>query len=241
MNDVLSHVLDAHGGLERWSQIDRLQADVILRGPFWAVRGFSEKPSRERLTVETRREVIRLSPWKRPERDILVRAEDDAVEVRVAADDTVLESRSGIRSTYAGYELNSPWESLQVGYFIGYAMWNYLTTPFLLTYPGVTSREGERCVENGEVWHRLEVHFPRSIATHCARQTFYFGDDGLLRRLDYNVDVNVGVAVAHYVGAYREFDGIKVPTRRRVHRWNPDDSLSEDWSIGIDIESVWTV
>jgi hypothetical protein len=64
-------------------------------------------------------EVIRLSPWKRPEHDILVRAEDDAVEVRVAADDTVLESRSGIRSTYAGYELNSPWESLQVGYFIG--------------------------------------------------------------------------------------------------------------------------
>ncbi|MFJ8722230.1 hypothetical protein [Streptomyces sp. NPDC093269] len=241
MNDLLSHVLDAHGGLDRWSQIDRLRADIVLHGPFWAVRGFSEKPLRERLTLETRRELIRFSPWGDPEHEMLLRAEDDRVELRAVADDTVLKSRSDIRSTYAGYELTSPWESLQVGYFIGYAMWNYLTTPFLFTYPGVTSREGEQWTENGEVWHRLEVNFPPTIATHSAQQTFYFGDDGLLRRLDYNVDVNVGVAVAHYVGAYTEFDGIKVPTRRRVHRRNPDNSASGNWSIGVDIEGLWTV
>ncbi|MFE1855788.1 hypothetical protein [Streptomyces sp. NPDC059489] len=110
-----------------------------------------------------------------------------------------------------------------------------------LHLPGVTSREGEQWTENGEVWHRLEVNFPPTIVTHSAQQTFYFGDDGLLRRLDYNVDVNVGVAVAHYVGAYTEFDGIKVPTRRRVHRRNPDNSASGNWSIGVEIEGVWTV
>jgi hypothetical protein len=240
MNDLLDHVLAAHGGRDRWSQIDRIQADVTLHGPFWAVRGFSEKPFRERLTLDTRRELIRFSPWADPEHDMLLRAEDDRVELRAAADDTVLESRSGIRSTYAGYDLTSPWEPLQVGYFIGYAMWNYLTTPFLFAYPGVASREVEPWTENGEVWRRLHVRFPQSLATHCAEQTFYFGDDGLLRRLDYNVDVNVGVAVAHYVGAYEEFGGIQVPTRRRVHRRNPDNSASENWSIGIDIESVTT-
>ncbi|MGW2933110.1 hypothetical protein ACWDA7_14870 [Streptomyces sp. NPDC001156] len=240
MNDLLDHVLAAHGGRDRWSQIDLIQADVTLHGPFWAVRGFSEKPFRERLTLDSRRELIRFSPWADPEHDVLLRAEDDRVELRAAADDTVLESRSGIRSTYAGYDLTSPWESLQVGYFIGYAMWNYLTTPFLFTYPGVASREVEPWTENGEVWRRLHVRFPQSLATHCAEQTFYFGDDGLLRRLDYNVDVNVGVAVAHYVGAYEEFSGIQVPTRRRVHRRNPDNSASENWSIGIDIESVTT-
>ncbi|MFE7789773.1 hypothetical protein [Streptomyces sp. NPDC057460] len=213
---------------------------MTLHGPFWAVRGFSEKPFRERLTVDTRRELIRFSPWSNPEHDMLLRADDDRVELRAAADDTVLESRSGIRSTYGGYDLTSPWESLQVGYFIGYAMWNYLTTPFLFTYPGVASREVEPWTENGEVWRRLHVVFPRSLATHCAEQTFYFGADGLLRRLDYDVDVNVGVAVAHYVGAYEEFGGIQVPTRRRVHRRNPDNSASENWSIGIDIESLTT-
>jgi hypothetical protein len=78
--------------------------------------------------------LIRFSPWGKPEHDFVLRAEDDVVEVRAAADDTVLETQSGIRSTYKGYDLTSPWSPLQVGYFIGYAMWNYLSTPFLLDY-----------------------------------------------------------------------------------------------------------
>ena len=82
---------------------------------------------------------------------------------------------------------------------------------------------------------------PPSIATHSTEQTFYFGDDGLLRRLDYNVDVNVGVAIAHYVGEYKTFEGIRVPTQRRVHRRNSDNSASENWSIGSDINDVTSV
>lgn len=91
------------------------------------------------------------------------------------------------------------------------------------------------------MWHTLHVEFPSSIATHTAKQTFYFGEDGLLRRLDYNVDVNVGVAVAHYVSGYRTFEGIQIPTRRRVHRRDADNSASENWSIGIDINNVVAV
>ncbi len=52
----------------------------------------------------------------------------------------VIASRSSPRSSYVGYDLYSPWDVLQVGYFLSYAMWNYLTTPFLLTYPGVQTR-----------------------------------------------------------------------------------------------------
>ncbi|MEU1198779.1 hypothetical protein ABZ446_21450 [Streptomyces sp. NPDC005813] len=241
MNDLLEHAISAHGGRERWSQIGGLQVEATLHGSFWAVRGFSDKPFKETVTIGTRRELIRFSPWGKPEYDFMLRAEDDVVELRAAAEDNVLETQSGIRSTYKGYDLTSPWNQLQVGYFIGYAMWNYLTTPFLLDYPGVSSREGEPWSENGEVWRRLNVEFPSSIATHTAEQTFYFGDDGLLRRLDYNVDVNVDVAVAHYVSDYRTFEGIQVPTRRRVHRRNSDNSAGENWSIGIDIENVVAV
>lgn len=241
MNDLLEHVIAAHGGRQRWSQIDGLKVDATLHGPFWAVRGFSEKPFNETVTIDTRRELIRFSPWAHPEHDFVLRAQDDAVELRTTADDKVLETQSGIRSTYTGYDLTSPWTHLQVGYFIGYAMWNYLTTPFLFDHPEVATREGESWPENGEVWHRLHVEFPPSIATHTAKQTFYFGDDGLLRRLDYNVDVNVGVAVAHYVSDYKAFEGIQIPTRRRVHRRIADNSASENWSIGIDINNVVAV
>jgi hypothetical protein len=38
----------------------------------------------------------------------------------------------------------------------------------------------------------LHARFPASIATHGGLQDFYFGDDLLLRRHDYNVDVAGG-------------------------------------------------
>jgi len=238
MNDLLDHVISAHGGREQWSQIEQLHVDLTLHGPFWALRGFSEEPLEEKVTLDTRRELIRFSPWGRPEQDFVLRAQDDSVELRAMADDSVLQAQSGIRSSYEGYDLSSPWTPLQVGYFIGYATWCYLTTPFLLEYPGVASSEGEPWPENGEVWRRLHVQFPPSIATHSAKQTFYFGDDGLLRRLDYNVEVNVGVAITHYVSEYRTFEGIRIPTRRRVHRRNADNTATENWSIGIDIHNA---
>ncbi|MFD8073621.1 hypothetical protein ACFV3E_13325 [Streptomyces sp. NPDC059718] len=237
MNDLVEYVLRAHGGLGRWSEISTLNADVLFGGPFWNVRGFSERPFGAELTVDTRRERIRFSPWANPDRDLTFHADEDSVELRTP-DGKVLERRTGVRSSYAGYDLSSPWEPLQVGYFMGYAMWNYLTTPFLFTRPGVESREVAPWSEGGEVWRRLRVAFPEGIATHCAEQTFYFGDDGMLRRLDYHVDVNVGVSVAHYVSDYKEFGGLVFPTHRRVHRRNPDNSASENWSIEIDVRDI---
>jgi hypothetical protein len=94
-------------------------------------------------------------------------------------------------------------DALQVGYFLSYGMWNYLTTPFLLTYPGVQAREISPWQEDGQTWRRLHVTFPASITTHSAEQVFYFGADGLLRRLDYTTEVNAGDPVAHYTEATR--------------------------------------
>jgi hypothetical protein len=39
------------------------------------------------------------------------------------------------------------------------------------------------------------------------RQTYYFDDAGLLRRLDYAVDILGGGPAVHYPSQYREFDG----------------------------------
>jgi len=48
-------------------------------------------------------------------------------------------------------------------------MWNYLTEPFVFTYPGVETREIEPWREDGETWRRLTVTFPETIANHNAR------------------------------------------------------------------------
>ena len=111
----------------------------------------------------------------------------------------------------------TPWDQLHRLYFTSYAMWNYLTTPFLLTQPGFECREIEPHQENGETWRCLQVNFPPDIPTHNKEQTFFFNDQGLLQRLDY---VAVG-PVSHYCFDHTTFGGLVFPTLRRVVRRTP--------------------
>jgi len=39
MNDLLETVIDAHGGLERWNQLDSVSARLIQGGALWALKG----------------------------------------------------------------------------------------------------------------------------------------------------------------------------------------------------------
>jgi hypothetical protein len=36
---------------------------------------------------------------------------------------------------------NTAWDAAHLGYFLGYARWNYFTTPFVFTYPDVVASE----------------------------------------------------------------------------------------------------
>jgi hypothetical protein len=86
------------------------------------------------------------------------------------------------------------------------------------------------------VRRRLLVTYPDVIVAHT-RQTYYLDDAGLLRRLDYAVDILGGDPAVHYPSQYRELDGIMVPTRRRVYVRNPDGTPVRD-SVSIAIANV---
>jgi hypothetical protein len=96
------------------------------------------------------------------------------------------------RTAYEGHERRTPWNNLQYLYFIGYAFWNYFTTPFLLASGGVICEEVEPWEENHQKWRVLRATFDSSIDTHCAVQKFYFDDRGMLQRHDYFTDVAKG-------------------------------------------------
>jgi hypothetical protein len=86
---------------------------------------------------------------------------------------------------------------MQAAYFTSEALWTYLTTPFLYTYPGFEVVEVEPWHENGEVWRSLQVTFPGHIASHTRTQTSHFGPKGLLRRHTYTVDILGGATGAN--------------------------------------------
>jgi hypothetical protein len=59
--------------------------------------------------------------------------------------------------------------------------------------------------------------FPDGVATHTKEQVSYFGPDGFLRRHQYTVDVLGAARGLNYAYDYRDIDGIKVPTQRRIY------------------------
>lgn len=124
-------------------------------------------------------------------------------------------------------------------YFASYSMWTYLTVPFSLTWAGFQAAEIEPWHEQGETWRRLKVKFPPHIASRSTEQTFYFGNDGLLRRHDYVVEISGHFPAAHYVSDYKGVSGIMVPRKRRVFARQPDNTPALDTVIiSIDLSDI---
>jgi hypothetical protein len=64
----------------------------------------------------------------------------------------IVGDRSDSRSTFRGHPQQTPWDDMQLAYFTSYALWNYLTIPFLYTYPGFVTEELAPWKESGEHW-----------------------------------------------------------------------------------------
>ena len=151
----------------------------------------------------------------------------------------LVDSRDDPRSFFRGQTPDTPWDDMHVAYFGSYALWNYLTIPFLCTYPGFVTEELAPWEENGEQWRPLKVIVPDSIASHSREQVVYFGPDGLLRRHDYTVDVMGGAPGSNYAADYCNVGGIVVPTKRRVYA--PDANkrkIPEPVLVAIDIRDI---
>ncbi|WP_433296348.1 hypothetical protein ACQPZQ_15855 [Pseudonocardia sp. CA-142604] len=235
MTDLLDLVLDAHGGLERWQQLREISAHVRVDGTLWHAKGYGGVLVDEHVTLDPHRQRISYAPFTEPDRRSRFEPERVAVET---LDGRVVAERTAPRAAFAGFQLSTRWDDLHLAYFIGYAMWNYLTAPFLLTWPGVVAEEIEPWEENGESWRRLKVTFPPDIATHNPEQVFYYSADGLLRRHDYVAEVVHGetaTPTAHYTDEHRSFSGMMFPTRRRALRINPDNT-SRHGTPGVSID-----
>jgi hypothetical protein len=177
------------------------------------------------------------APFKLPNQHTSFTPERVAVETTEGA---VVEERTNPRAAFAGHTLQTPWDDLDFIYFASYTMWTYLTVPFSLTWAGFEVAEIEPWQEQDETWRRLSVKFPPHIASHSTEQTFYFGDDGLLRRHDYEVEI-LGNApgAAHYVSEYKDVSGIMLPTKRRVFPRQPDNMPALDTVlISIDLSDI---
>jgi hypothetical protein len=95
-------------------------------------------------------------------------------------------------------------------------MWSYLTSPFSLSVEGTQIWDIEPLERNGELWRGIRAVLPDRFATHSRAQEFYFGDDMLLRRQDYTLDIAGAFNVANYASEFVDVKGLKLPSKRRA-------------------------
>lgn len=238
MTDLLDRVYEAHGGLDRWANADTVSAHFSFTGVFWGGRGWPGVFADVDAVVDTQREHIAMAPGGSSHRYVYDVAPDGAEVLSIfTGDGGVVESRHDPRPGFPSF-VDHTWDEIQVAYFATVASWNYLNEPFLFSRDDIRSVELEPWEENGETWRRLAVRFPSHLPNHNPDQVFYFGDDYLLRRMDYRPEVASGPA-AHYLYEPKEFNGVIAYTHREVYPRTPDGmALKDKGFITLDVDRV---
>src|SRR6185503_11571182 len=219
MKDLLRNVLEAHGGFARWNKFNTVRVQIVAGGSLRPLKGLLQDPERRQMTVALREEYASVTPFGQPNWRTNFLPERLAIET---LDGEVVQERKNPRASFDGHTMSTPWDPLHRAYFNGYAMWTYLTTPFLMALPDFEVREIDPITEGNEVWRGLRARFPNQFASHSKEQDFYFGSDFLLRRHDYHVDIAGSFPAAQYVDQMAESQGLKMPARRRAYVRGPD-------------------
>jgi hypothetical protein len=236
MSDLLELAIAAHGGWERWQQLKTLNAHVAIGGGIWPLKGWPDVFADARVSIDPHRQHIEYSSFVEAGRHSLFETGRTAV---VTDGGELIEQREAPRAAFEGHSVSTPWDAHHLIYFAGYAMWSYLTTPFLFKLPGFQAEEVEPWSEDGETWRRLKVTFPTEIESHSTAQTFYFNADGILQRHDYSVEVMGGTASANYATDPKKFGGFIFPTKRRIYSIGPDNKpVRERVSVAIDFHTI---
>jgi hypothetical protein len=236
MSDLLELAVKSHGGAERWARYSRFRATASITGAVWAMKGKAGLLDNVVLDGEIKDQRLTIAPYPRLGEYTTWEPTRQTIET---SDGIVLDERLDPAASFVGQVRQTPWDDFNAAYFAGEANWNYFVAPFIFMRSDFHTEEIEAWHEDGQEWRRLLVTYPDAIVAHCRQQTYYFDDAGLLRRLDYSVDIMGGGPAVHYPSEYREFGGIMVPTQRRVYVRNPDGSPQlESTSIAIEFSDV---
>jgi hypothetical protein len=216
MIELAERTIAAHGGLALWEAASEVHAQVSSGGLAFASKLQGSAVRGVQARISTTAQHVVFEPFPRTgQRGVL--EPSGSVRIETVGGELV-QARETPRSTFADLRHKLWWDHLDILYFGAYAMWTYISTPFVFARGDYELAELDPWEEDGERWQRLAVRFPGHVHTHCREQVFYVAEDGLIRRHDYTAEpLGSWAKAAHYCLDYQSFDGLIVPTRRRVY------------------------
>jgi hypothetical protein len=188
---LLEECLAAYGGLERWRAEEAVEVRVSARGFAFARKGNRRPLTDTRTRVRTTGQHVEFLDWPHPGETAVL---------------TSAEARIGDRGRAVPL-WGRRWDELDFVAFGGAAMWTYVSLPFVLADWGAEELPGRR----------LRFRVPEPIRSHCREQTVHLDERGLIVRHDYVAEsFGSWARGAHRSYDFETFDGLPVPTRRRV-------------------------
>ncbi|MEZ2144111.1 hypothetical protein AAE026_17785 [Bradyrhizobium sp. DN5] len=216
---LLDDVIDANGGMARWNSLKGFTLHLSVGGTLFSSAGHAREFKDVTAEGSTRTQSIRFTGITGGEHSGSF--QPDAITIE-SLDGEVL--RTWRNPSFASAEAGSAAlaDELHLVFFCGVAIWNYLTTPFLLADPDVVVEELTPWRESTQTWRRLRAQFPPRLVTLASEQIFYFDESALQRRTDHDL---FGMKIAHSSWAHDSFGGIVVPTLRRAQTLRPDGTV----------------
>lgn len=214
MSNLLDLTINGYGGIDNWKKNKSVTVRIQSEGLTWIKKQQPGLFENIYVTADLTKQHVSFHPVNGEDWHSTFTPERIAIENK---EGDILEELLNPRQSFANHTRETPWSKLQAFYFASYAMWTYLNAPFCFLDPGYEVKEIEPWEEGGEKFRRLQITFPKEIATHCPVQVFYIDETGLIKRHSYSVAISPGAKGAHYSSDFIEMQGIKIPTRRVVY------------------------
>ncbi|RFZ90940.1 hypothetical protein D0C36_18515 [Mucilaginibacter conchicola] len=238
--ELLENILAAHGGRENWEKYKKVSVTMIGGGTLVTLQQLPQNRAERTVTAWLHEQRAGVKPFGAPD------AFSDITPQRVAIENEsgqIIAERKGDAHSLHQEMKHGLWGPLGLATFNGYALWQYINFPFFMLLPGIQVKEIAPYTERNETWRVLEVTFPDDMLSHSKVQQFYFDDNYLLRRQDYTVDVAVEEKntfnVAQYIYDYREAQGLRIGTVRRMYHRNDDGTPNMlDLAIWADLSDL---
>jgi hypothetical protein len=110
MSDLLETVIEAHGGLERWNQLDAVSVHGVNGGALWGVKGQAGVVDDVYVRASLHEARESHHPFGAPDRRSAFTPQRVAVETTSGE---VLEAMEQPRPSFAGHTVETQWTSLQ--------------------------------------------------------------------------------------------------------------------------------
>lgn len=228
-DNLYERVVEAHGGRAHWRALDNIEARLDSAGLAFTLHMQPSALRNLRIKIRPHAREVLLEDFCRPGwRGVWTPDQTRLFD----AEGRLVDQRDLPRASFSKPIKMLRWDRLDILYFAGYALWNYLSFPFLLEEPGVG------LVEQGP--DRLVARFDASVPTHSPEQVFHIDPEGFLLRHDYTADV-IGpwASAANLCLDAQTVDGMRFYTRRRVYpRFGTGVYMPFPTLVRIDLDSI---